>query len=76
MKMCPFQEEVIKAVESICTYLPTTLSAQCKDLIETYGEAIIDLLVQQTDPKTVCTLLALCNDVQRAYIGKFFTRRV
>uniref|UniRef100_A0A8C2XC95 Prosaposin n=1 Tax=Cyclopterus lumpus TaxID=8103 RepID=A0A8C2XC95_CYCLU len=44
---CLFQEEVVHAVEKVCTYLPSSLSAQCKDLIETYGQAIIELLVQQ-----------------------------
>lgn len=64
------QEEVIKAVEKVCTFLPSSLSAQCKDLIETYGQAIIELLVQQADPKTICTVLALCNDASRAYVRK------
>lgn len=47
------------------------MTSQCKELIETYGEAIIELLVQQADPKTVCTVLALCNEASRAYVGKF-----
>nr|XP_033956933.1 prosaposin isoform X1 [Pseudochaenichthys georgianus] len=62
------EEEVIAAVEKVCTYLPGSLSAQCKDLVETYGQAIIELLVQQADPKTVCTVLALCNDASRAFV--------
>ncbi|CAJ1067774.1 prosaposin isoform X2 [Xyrichtys novacula] len=62
------EEEVIQAVEKVCTVLPSTLSAQCKDLIETYGSAIIELLVQQADPKTVCTVLGLCNDPSRAFV--------
>ncbi|KAM9727209.1 prosaposin [Menidia menidia] len=64
------EEEVIKAVEKVCTFLPSSLSGQCKDLIETYGQAIIELLVQQADPKTICTVLALCNDASRAYVAK------
>lgn len=67
------QEEVIHAVEKVCTYLPSSLSGQCKDLVDTYGQAIIELLVQQADPKTVCTVLALCNNARRAYVGKFTT---
>uniref|UniRef100_A0A3Q0RPC0 Prosaposin n=1 Tax=Amphilophus citrinellus TaxID=61819 RepID=A0A3Q0RPC0_AMPCI len=55
------EEEIIQSVEKVCSILPSSLSAQCKDLIETYGQAIIDLLVQQADPKTVCTVLGLCN---------------
>ncbi|XP_054655582.1 prosaposin [Dunckerocampus dactyliophorus] len=62
------EEEVIQAVEKVCTFLPSSLTSQCKDLIETYGQAIIELLVQQADPKTVCTVLALCNDAKRAFV--------
>ena len=62
---------MIHAVEKVCTYLPSSWSSQCKDLVETYGEAIIELLVQQADPKTVCTVLALCREARHAYVGKF-----
>ncbi|XP_054455873.1 prosaposin [Anoplopoma fimbria] len=62
------EEEVVKAVEKVCNYLPSSLSAQCKDLVETYGQAIIELLVQQADPATICTVMALCNDGSRAYV--------
>uniref|UniRef100_A0A8C1IJ49 Prosaposin n=1 Tax=Cyprinus carpio TaxID=7962 RepID=A0A8C1IJ49_CYPCA len=55
--------EIVQAVEKVCDFLPSTLTAQCKDLIETYGKAIIDLLVQEADPKTICSLLGLCNGV-------------
>lgn len=65
------QEEVKHAVEKVCTFLPSSLTAQCKDLIESYGEAIIELLVQEADPKTVCVVLGLCNGANRAYVRKF-----
>ncbi|KAM3863255.1 prosaposin [Diretmus argenteus] len=62
------EEEVIHAVEKVCTVLPSSLTAQCRDLIEAYGQAIIQLLVQQADPKTICTVLGLCKGASRAYI--------
>lgn len=62
------EEEIIHAVEQVCSILPSSLSSQCKDLVETYGQAIIDLLVQEVDPKTVCTVLGLCNGQGRAYV--------
>ncbi|KAF5890029.1 prosaposin isoform X2, partial [Clarias magur] len=62
------EEEVVQAVEKVCSLLPATLSAQCKDLIETYGQAIIDLLLQEADPKTVCGVLGLCKDASRSFI--------
>ncbi|KAJ0066714.1 hypothetical protein NL108_002344, partial [Boleophthalmus pectinirostris] len=63
------EEEVIQAVEKVCTLLPSTLTAQCKDMIETYGQAIIELLVQQADPKTVCSVLGLCSGYSGKYIA-------
>ncbi|XP_041124402.1 prosaposin-like isoform X1 [Polyodon spathula] len=62
------EESVIHAVEKVCSILPATLSAQCHDLIESYGQAIIELLLQQADPKTICTVLGLCKDASRLYI--------
>ncbi|XP_068596991.1 prosaposin isoform X3 [Brachionichthys hirsutus] len=62
------EEEVIQAVETVCGYLPSSYAVQCRDLIEAYGKAIIELLVQEADPKTVCTMLALCNGARRLYI--------
>ncbi|KAL6101675.1 psap [Pungitius sinensis] len=62
------EEKVVLAVEKVCAYLPSSLSNQCKDLIDTYGQAIIELLMQQADPKTICTVLALCNDEGRAVV--------
>ncbi|RXN27621.1 prosaposin-like isoform X1 [Labeo rohita] len=59
----PAKEEIVQAVEKVCNILPSTLTAQCKDLIETYGQAIIELLVQEADPKTICSFLALCSGV-------------
>ena len=55
-------------MEKVCNMLPATLTAQCKDLIEAYGEAIIELLVQQADPKSICTVLGLCKGADRSLI--------
>ncbi|XP_061766494.1 prosaposin isoform X1 [Nerophis ophidion] len=63
------EDEVIQAVEKVCAYLPSSLGTECKDLIDTYGQAIIELLIQEADPKTVCTVLALCNSAKRAFVS-------
>ncbi|XP_051773653.1 prosaposin [Ctenopharyngodon idella] len=57
------EAEIVQAVEKVCDILPSSLTAQCKDLIDAYGQAIIELLVQEADPKTICSFLALCNGV-------------
>ncbi|XP_059374089.1 prosaposin-like [Carassius carassius] len=60
--------EIVQAVEKVCNFLPSTLTAQCKDLIETYGKAIIELLVQEADPKTVCSFLGLCSGISHVSV--------
>uniref|UniRef100_A0A8C9U6Q4 Prosaposin n=1 Tax=Scleropages formosus TaxID=113540 RepID=A0A8C9U6Q4_SCLFO len=62
------EEAVVHAVEKVCSLLPSTLKSQCKDLIDAYGQAIIELLVQEADPKTICTVLGLCKGANRAFI--------
>uniref|UniRef100_A0A8C7JIR0 Prosaposin n=1 Tax=Oncorhynchus kisutch TaxID=8019 RepID=A0A8C7JIR0_ONCKI len=62
------EQDVVRVLETVCSVLPPSLSAQCKDLIESYGQAIIKLLLQEADPKTICTVLGLCNDASRAFI--------
>ncbi|XP_045558271.1 prosaposin isoform X1 [Salmo salar] len=62
------EQDVVRVLEKVCSVLPSSLSAQCKDLIESYGRAIIELLLQEADPKTICTVLGLCKDASRAFI--------
>ncbi|XP_052006432.1 prosaposin-like isoform X2 [Xyrauchen texanus] len=62
------EEQIVQVVEKVCDILPSTLTTQCKDLIEAYGKAIIDLLVQEADPKTICGFLGLCNQASRTFI--------
>ncbi|XP_041363573.1 prosaposin-like [Gigantopelta aegis] len=49
------------ALDQVCDILPQTISQECKDFIATYGRAIIQLLVQELDPKKICTILGLCS---------------
>uniref|UniRef100_A0AAZ3S2R8 Prosaposin n=1 Tax=Oncorhynchus tshawytscha TaxID=74940 RepID=A0AAZ3S2R8_ONCTS len=72
----PATQDVVRAVEKVCAVLPSSLSVQCKDLIEAYGQAIIELLVQEADPKTICTVLGLCKDASRAFIPVLNMARV
>nr|XP_055027064.1 prosaposin [Misgurnus anguillicaudatus] len=62
------EEQIVQVLEKVCGILPDTLSAQCKDLIDSYGKAIIELLVQEADPKTICTLLGLCSGAKHGFI--------
>ena len=55
------EAQIIAAVEKVCDVLPSTVKAECKQLIESEGPQIINLLINEGSPKAVCTLLQLCT---------------
>ena len=48
-----FQEDIEKAVESVCGLMPHHLSEECEDYVEAYGDQVIELLAQEMDPAKV-----------------------
>ena len=56
-----FQVAVTTALDEVCSLLPDTLSAECEEFVNTYGAVIVNLLVQNIDPKTICTRVGLCT---------------
>ncbi|XP_073239351.1 prosaposin-like [Porites lutea] len=54
------QEEIKEALEEVCSLLPSTIQSECKQFVEQYEQAIIEILVQELDPSMVCTALNLC----------------
>lgn len=56
------QNEIIEVVDFVCAHLPKTLMNDCINFVELYGEAVIDILVdEEMDPKQVCQNLKLCK---------------
>ncbi|XP_007505702.2 prosaposin [Monodelphis domestica] len=53
--------DIIHAVEKVCAIIPKSMAEECKDLVESYGPAIVDLLLDETSPHLVCSLLQLCK---------------
>lgn len=49
-------------LEKVCYVLPKTLQDQCKAFVEIYGKEIIDMLLEETNPKLVCSMLKCCTD--------------
>ncbi|XP_033004961.1 prosaposin-like isoform X1 [Lacerta agilis] len=56
------EEEMVYGMEKICSVLPEKYRQECKDFVDVYGKSIIDMLLEATDPKTVCVLLKCCSD--------------
>jgi saposin len=53
-------EDIEKALRNVCSKLPASVGKECRTLVDTYGDAILFLLVQQVDPDVVCSNLKLC----------------
>jgi saposin len=58
------QPAIQKALENVCSKFPETIRGECKVFVDAYTPAIVNLLVQEIDPKKVCTLLGLCQKTQ------------
>jgi len=45
-----------REVQFVCSYLPGHLDEKCEDLVDQYGQKLIDALIKdEMDPKQVCT---------------------
>eukprot|EP00768_Dysnectes_brevis_P008631 gnl/Dysnectes_brevis/794_a875_3686.p1 GENE.gnl/Dysnectes_brevis/794_a875_3686~~gnl/Dysnectes_brevis/794_a875_3686.p1 ORF type:complete len:222 (-),score=40.32 gnl/Dysnectes_brevis/794_a875_3686:73-738(-) len=53
--------EIESFLEKICVYVPDSLTYECELMIESYLPDLVDLLVQQLDPLSICSLLTLCD---------------
>lgn len=53
-------ESIKKAVENNCEKLPKAFTGECQGFVDTYGDAIIAMLVQDIDPSLVCPKLNVC----------------
>ncbi|XP_071420390.1 prosaposin isoform X1 [Pithys albifrons albifrons] len=54
------EEEIVHEMEAVCRLFPGSVKDQCKDFIEVYGQAVIDMLLEATNPETVCVMLKCC----------------
>lgn len=53
-------ESIKKTVETTCTKLPAAFRGECQGFVDTYGDAIIAMLVQDIDPSLVCPKIGIC----------------
>lgn len=53
-------ESIKKTVETTCEKLPKAFRGECQGFVDTYGDAIIAMLIQDIDPSLVCPKLNVC----------------
>ena len=54
------EKEIEEALESLCSFLPSSMRKQCDTFVETYTTLIIDLLTKDVSPEMICSNLGLC----------------
>ncbi|KAK2545146.1 prosaposin [Columba livia] len=54
------EEEIVHEMEMVCYLFPASVKDQCKDFIDVYGQALIDMLLEATNPEAVCVMLKCC----------------
>ncbi|XP_045625830.2 LOW QUALITY PROTEIN: prosaposin [Procambarus clarkii] len=55
------ETDIRKALEELCSVLPTTVSEECRTFVDTYSEQIIQMLIDNLSPDQVCIKLGLCQ---------------
>ncbi|NXJ08509.1 SAP protein, partial [Odontophorus gujanensis] len=54
------EEQLVNDMEKVCYLLPHSILGQCKDFVDSYGKAVVVMLLDATDPQAVCTMLHIC----------------
>lgn len=68
-----FQKEIEQTVRYICNKMPSSVSKQCNDFVDQYGDAVIQLLIETLKPNEICPMLKLCsNQFIQTMHGKLF----
>jgi len=55
------QQDIIKAVEQVCSILPSQYQSECDTLIQEYGQEIIQVLINKLSPQILCSTIGLCS---------------
>ncbi|XP_043912546.1 prosaposin isoform X2 [Protopterus annectens] len=64
------KENVINALKKVCSILPSSIAAECEDFVTQYGDAVIELIVQEVAPDSVCSILGLCSSRKRVNLER------
>ena len=56
-----FQQEIVDAVDKVCSLLPSQYAEECKSLINMYGPKLIKALIDQVPPEKLCSSIGLCS---------------
>jgi len=55
------EQDIVKGLEKVCSYLPKTISQECNAFVDQYGPMVVKLLVNDLAPGVVCKFIGLCS---------------
>ncbi|XP_031441187.1 prosaposin-like [Clupea harengus] len=56
-------------LERVCNMVPSAYRDQCEAFIEQYSKKLIELLLEESPPHTICTLIHLCKGMETPITG-------
>lgn len=59
------EQEIAQLIEKACQFLPTAEQAACRAFVDQYAVYVIQLLLQDVEPKKICSALGLCSSFAR-----------
>ncbi|KTG43679.1 hypothetical protein cypCar_00017355 [Cyprinus carpio] len=59
------QSIITVLLESLCREFPPLFQPQCNKMVEKYVQLLVDMLLNNTSPNFICTLLHLCEIQER-----------
>jgi saposin len=70
------EEEVARALESVCLILPAQYHSQCANFVHQYGPLLPQLVAELDDPNVVCEWLTMCTKSDVRFIDIPSLKRV
>lgn len=70
------EHRIIEDLDKVCKRMPKSIEPECENFVQTYGEAVLSMLVQEVDPSRVCPMLKMCSQRVKEDVEIFETKQM